>query len=248
MNLKDRVSIVTGAGQGIGKAIAQRLASAGSHVVIADIIQETAEETSREIARSAPGTRGFAALADVTVRGDVEALMRAVEERLGTIHILVNNSGITADALLVRLSPTDYSRVLRVNLLGAANCIRAAAPYMQEERRGRIINIASVIGLIGNIGQANYAASKSGLISLTRVAARKLGSWGITVNAVAPGFIRTQMTARLPAETVGEMQSRIPLGRLGEVEDVAAAVSFLASDAASYITGQILTVDGGMVM
>jgi len=246
MTLKGQVAIVTGAGQNIGKAIAMSLATDGAGICVLDINGRAAESAAEEIA--ARGGRAVAYKVDVSLFEEVMALVPKVLESFGTVDILVNNAGITRDNLLVRMKEEEWDAVIGVNLKGAFNCSRAFCRQMIKQRRGRILNVASVIGLTGNQGQANYAASKAGVIGLTKSMARELAPRGITVNAVAPGFIDTAMTQALSERASEQLISRVPISRLGRPEDVAAAVSFLVSDKASYITGQVLNVDGGMVM
>jgi len=243
-DLDDKVAMVTGGGRGIGRAIASELACGlGARVAVLDRDFEHALEVAAEIACGATGFR-----VDVTDQAAIEACVEAVERDLGPIEVLVNNAGLTRDNLLVRLSEEHWDAVMDVNLKGAYLMMKAVTRGMMKRRSGRIINIASVVGIVGNKGQANYAASKAGLIGLTKAAAKELASRNIRVNAVAPGFIETDMTAGLSAEARTALSAQIALGRLGAPEDVAAAVAFLASDAASYITGQVIVVDGGMVM
>lgn len=244
--MKGQVAIVTGAGQNIGKAIAMSLATDGAGICVLDINGRAAESAAEEIA--ARGGRAVAYKVDVSLFEEVMALVPKVLESFGTVDILVNNAGITRDNLLVRMKEEEWDAVIGVNLKGAFNCSRAFCRQMIKQRRGRILNVASVIGLTGNQGQANYAASKAGVIGLTKSMARELAPRGITVNAVAPGFIDTAMTQALSERASEQLISRVPISRLGRPEDVAAAVSFLVSDKASYITGQVLNVDGGMVM
>ena len=241
--LDGKVAMVTGSTRGIGRAIAVALTGAGAKVAVIGRDQVRAEQAASEIGG---GAKGYAC--DVTSQAAVEAAIGAIERDLGTIDILVHNAGVTKDNLFLRLADADFDVVLEANLKGAFRTIRAAARGMMKKRWGRIINITSVVGLIGNKGQANYAASKAGLVGLTKSIARELASRGITVNAVAPGFIETDMTAALTDEQRATLAKQIPLERLGQPQDVAAAVLFLASEGAAYITGQVLVVDGGMVM
>jgi 3-oxoacyl-[acyl-carrier protein] reductase len=242
--LDGKVAMVTGAGRGIGKAIATELACGmGAKVAVLDRDYEHALEVAADIACGAKGFR-----VDVVDGAAIEACVAEVERDLGPIEVLVNNAGITRDNLLARLSEEQWDGVLEVNLKGAYLTMKAVARGMMKRRSGRIINITSVVGLVGNKGQANYAASKAGLVGLTKSVAKELASRNVRVNAVAPGFIETDMTAGLPPQAREALGAQIALGRLGSPEDVASAVAFLASDAASYITGQVLVVDGGMVM
>lgn len=244
--LLNKNAIVTGSARGIGKAIAVKLAEEGANVVIVDVIQEEAEKTAREI--EAMGRKSMAMKVDVTNYKEVEGLLNKVKEEMGGVDILVNNAGITRDNLILRMTPEDFDLVINVNLKGVFNGIKAAFPIMMKQRGGKIVNIASVIGLIGNVGQANYAASKGGVIALTKTAARELASRGVCVNAVAPGFIQTAMTDKLSDIDKQKILAQVPMGRMGLPEDVAKAVLFLSSPDSDYITGQIITVDGGMVM
>jgi 3-oxoacyl-[acyl-carrier protein] reductase len=242
--LDDKVAMVTGAGRGIGRAIAKELACGqGAHVAVLDRDFEHALEVAAEIGC---GSKGFRV--DVVDTPAIEQCVAEVERDLGPIEILVNNAGITRDNVLVRLSDEQWDPVLEVNLKGAYRVMKTVVRGMMQRRSGRIINVASVVGLIGNKGQANYAASKAGLIGLSKSVARELASRNIRVNVVAPGFIETDMTAGLSTQAREALSAQIALGRLGKPEDVATVVAFLASDAASYITGQVIVVDGGMVM
>jgi 3-oxoacyl-[acyl-carrier protein] reductase len=233
---------VTGGARGIGRAIAETLARCGARVAIADLDLAAAEKTAGEIGEA----RGFAC--DVSDPAAVTMLIQTVEDAFGSLDILVNNAGITRDNLMARMKDEDWDAVMAVNLRSAFVAIRAAQRGMMKRRFGRIVNIASVVGLMGNKGQANYSASKAGLIGLTKTAAKELASRNILVNAIAPGFIQTAMTEKLPEEARAALAAQIPLARLGDPQDIANAVAFLASDLASYITGQVLVVDGGMVM
>ncbi|NOQ52198.1 MAG: 3-oxoacyl-[acyl-carrier-protein] reductase [Desulfuromonadaceae bacterium] len=244
--VQDKVAIVTGASRGIGRSISLALASQGAKIVAVDIDLEATEAFVAEL--KAQGTEAIAVQGNVTVAADVETLFKVAKETFERVDILVNNAGITRAALLLRMKEEDWDAVLSVNLKGAFLCSRAAAKLMSKQRSGRIINIASVVGQMGNAGQANYCASKAGLMGLTRSNARELAKRNVTVNAVAPGFIATAMTDALPEEKRQELAAQIPLERLGSAEDIAHAVLFLASDQAGYITGQVLGVNGGMYM
>jgi 3-oxoacyl-[acyl-carrier protein] reductase len=246
MKLKDKVAFVTGAAQGIGKATAVALAKEGANIVVSDINLELALQTAREI--EALGVKSLAVKTNVADLLEVEKSVEEAIKTMGKIDILVNNAGITKDNLLLRMKKEDWDAVLAVNLTGVFNCTKVVATLMMKQRYGKIINIASIVGQMGNFGQANYAASKAGVIGFTKAVARELASRGITVNAVAPGFIQTAMTEKIPEEVKKKMFEQIPLGKFGQPEDVAAAVVFLASPEADYITGQVLAVNGGMYM
>lgn len=243
---KDRVAVVTGASRGIGRAIALHLASLGCKVVASARNVAALESLVGEI--KAGGGDAFSVPGDVAVAADVERLFDEAGKAFGRVDILVNNAGITRDGLLVRMKEEDWDAVMDTNLKGAFLCCRAAAKLMGKQRYGRIINISSVVGEMGNAGQANYCASKAGLIGLTKSVARELAKRNVSVNAITPGFIVTDMTDVLSDKVKEDLQAQIPLGRLGEAEDIAHAVAFLASEAAGYITGQVLGVNGGMYM
>lgn len=244
ISLENKTAVVTGAGRGIGRAIALAFAQAGANVVCVSRTRQNSEKIAAEIA--ALGRKSLALALDVADGAAVEAAAQQAREWTGRVDILVNNAGVTRDELLLRMSGEDWDAVLDTNLKGAFHWIKALTRPMLKQRSGRIINIASIVGLTGNAGQANYAASKAGLIGLTKSVARELASRGVTCNAIAPGFITTDMTAKLTEEQRRALLDRIALGRLGEPEDVAGAAVFLASDAASYITGQVVVVDGGL--
>lgn len=247
ISLQDKVAIVTGGSRGIGRAIVETLAAAGARVVVNYKSNAAAAE---EVVHAIEGANGkaLAVQADVSTAEGVEALFKATLDQFGRLDILVNNAGITRDTLLLRMKEDDFDAVLDTNLRGVFLCTKAALRPMSKAKGGRIINITSVVGLMGNPGQSNYAAAKAGLIGFTKSVAREMASRAITVNAVAPGYIETELTDVLSEQVRGAILENIPLGRLGEPRDVANLVCFLASDAASYITGQTLTVDGGMVM
>ena len=240
------VAIVTGAAQGIGKAIATVLAKRKAAVLVSDRLFEKAEQTAAELI--ANGAVAAACEVDVASADAVHAMVERVLSLWGRLDVLVNNAGITRDGLILRMKEDDWNTVLSVNLKGTFHTIKAVLPVMSKQRRGRIINISSVVGAMGNAGQANYAASKAAVVGLTKTAAREYASRGITVNAVAPGFIDTAMTASLPAAVRESLLKQIPVGRFGVAEDVAHAVAFLASEEAAYITGQVIHVNGGMYM
>lgn len=244
--LADRVAIVTGSGQGIGRAVALELARRGAIVVTNDLTGCCADDTLEEV--RALGSDGLAITADVSDAAQVESMAAAVVEKYGKVDILVNNAGTTRDNLMMRMSEEDWDLVLRVNLKSAWLCSKAVLRPMMRKRYGRIINMASVSGIAGQAGQTNYSASKAGLIGMTRALAREVASRNITVNAVAPGFIKTKLTENLPQDILDTLVANIPMGRWGTVDDVSYAVSFLASEAAGYITGHVLSVDGGLVM
>ena len=245
--LTDKVAVVTGAALGIGRAIAETLAQCGAHVVVADLQVEKAEAAAKEIAANT-GRRAIAVQVDVADHDSAKAMIDRAITEFGRIDILVNNAGTTRDNLIMRMKEADWDLILNINLKGAFNCSQAVIRPMMKQRCGRIINISSVSGLAGQAGQTNYSSSKAGLIGFTKALAKEIGSRSITVNAVAPGFIETDLTADLPQEIKDTAIKMTPAGRFGKPEDVAYAVAFLASDEASFITGETLTVDGGLVM
>ena len=247
MLLDGKTALVTGASRGIGRAVALCLAAEGARVAINYAGNVKAAEEVKASVEAAGGT-AILCQADIADSAAVEAMVADVVKEFGAIDILVNNAGITRDTLLMRMKDEDFAKVLDTNLKGVFYCTKAVAKLMMKKRSGRIVNMASVVGLVGNAGQTNYAAAKAGVIGFSKSAAKELASRGITVNVVAPGFIGTDMTAGLPESVKEKMLTDIPLGRMGEPEDVANAVLFLASDQASYITGQVVNVDGGMVM
>ncbi len=245
-NLENKVAIVTGASRGIGKVIAEQIAKVGAKTVCVSRSLSDVEKVAKGI-----NEQGFTAIAmacDISNGVQYQELVKSAIEKFGSVDILVNNAGVTKDNLIMRMSEDDWDIVIDTNLKGAFNGTKAVTRHMMKQRSGRIINISSVVGLIGNAGQANYAASKAGLIGLTKATAKELASRGITANCIAPGYIETDMTNRLPEKMKNALIEQIPLGRIGQATDVAATVCFLASDEAGYITGQTFTVDGGMVM
>ncbi len=246
MSLSGKIALVTGAAQGIGREIALALATDGADVAICDVNLDAAQKTASDI--EAKGKKSLALKANVAASAEVTAMIEQIVEKFGRIDILVNNAGITRDGLLLRMKDDDWDLVLSINLKGAFLCTKAALKYMTKQRSGTVINIASIVGAMGNAGQANYVASKAGLIGLTKTIAREYANRGITANAVAPGFIETAMTQALPDNVRQELAKQIPMGKLGTPEDVANAVRFLASPWASYISGQVVHVNGGMYM
>lgn len=247
MKIKDKVAIVTGSGRGIGRAIAERLAKEGATLVICDVDETSAATTATEI-QNAYQVKTLGLKVDVTKAAEVEELVKKTVDAFGTINILVNNAGITRDGLLLRMKEEDWDLVLNVNLKSAFLCTKAAIKHIMRADYGRVINIASVVGLMGNAGQANYSASKGGMIAFTKTIAKEFAGKGTTANAIAPGFIQTPMTDKLKDEEKAKLAEMIPLKALGTANQVADAVAFLASPDAAYITGQVLAVDGGMTM
>jgi 3-oxoacyl-[acyl-carrier protein] reductase len=244
--LENQIAVVTGAGRGIGRAIALKLAAHGADIAAVDLKTDFVQETVEEVRKL--GRKAWAVAANVSEAASVEAAVEQILKEAGRVDILVNNAGITKDGLLMRMSEADWDAVLDINLKGTFLFTKAFSRAFVKQRSGRIVNIASVIGLIGNAGQCNYAASKAGVIGFTKSVARELASRGVTANAIAPGFIETKMTEALGPEARAGLLKQIPLASLGQPEDVAAAALFFASPAARYVTGQVLAVDGGMVM
>ena len=246
MKLKGKIAFVTGAAQGIGKAVAIALAKEGANIIISDINLELAAQTAKEV--ETLGVKTMTLKTNVADLADVEASVAEAAKTFGRIDIFINNAGITKDNLLVRMKKEDWDAVLSVNLTGVFNCTKAVSGLMMKQRYGKIVNIASIVGQMGNFGQANYAASKAGVIGFTKTVARELASRNVTVNAVAPGFIQTAMTDKLSDEVKKKMMEQIPLAKLGQPEDVANAVLFLSCPESDYITGQVIAVNGGMYM
>ena len=247
MQLKDNVAIVTGASRGIGLAIARKLASAGADIAVVDVLAEEAEEVAAKLTADF-GVKAKAWKTDISDFEATERMVKEVIEEFGQVTILVNNAGITKDTIILRMKEEQWDAVLAVNLKGAFNCTRHVASAMLKNRKGSIINISSVSGQMGNSGQANYSASKAGLIGMSKTVARELGGKGVRVNVIAPGFIETEMTEKIPEKYQKELKKIIPMKRLGSPEDIANATLFLASDISSYITGQVIAVNGGMYM
>lgn len=243
MQLKDKVAVITGSARGIGKSIAKKFLDNGAKVVISDVNFEMAQATATEF-----GPNAIAIACNVTNKAEVEKLMNEAKEKLGKIDILVNNAGITRDGLFVRMKEEDWDLVLNINLKGTFLASQAVASIMMKQRYGKIINLASVSGLFGNAGQANYASSKGGVVALTKVMARELAGRNVNVNAIAPGFIKSDMTDKLSDEIKANIAKQIPMGTMGEVEDIANTALFLASDTSKYITGQTIAVCGGLTM
>lgn len=246
MDLKGKVSFITGGARGIGFEIARAFARHGADIILGDIDQANLDKAVQELQTNAVKVEGY--IHDVSSLKSCEEVIKKAADSFGHVDILVNNAGITRDTLLMRMSEDDFDRVIAINLKGTFNCTKVVSRIMMRQRYGRIINIASVIGLIGNAGQVNYASSKAGIIGLTKSVAREFANRNVTVNAIAPGYIATEMTKMLPEEVTSRMLQNIPLGRPGTPLDVANAALFLASEYASYMTGQVLVVDGGMVM
>ena len=247
MKLENKVSVITGAARGIGKEVAMLFAEQGSDLAICDVNEEVLAETKAEIEEKTH-REVLTAKVDVTSIEDVENFIKKILDNFSSLDILVNNAGITRDNLLMKMSESEWDTVLDVNLKGAFNCTKAVTRPMMKQKKGKIVNMASIIGVMGNAGQANYAASKGGLIALTKTVAKELGSRNINANAIAPGFIKTDMTDKLGNDAKNKLLDLIPLRRMGEARDVAKLALFLASEEADYITGQVVKVDGGMVM
>jgi len=246
LSLKGKTVLITGGARGIGKEIAILFAREGADIALCDVDLEEANKTAKEI--QVLGREGLVIKADVTDLKDVQGMVDKILDKFKKLDILINNAGITKDNLVLRMSEEDWDKVIAVNLKGCFICTKIAAKVMLKQRSGRIINLASIIGIMGNAGQANYAASKAGIIALTKSVAKELASRGVLVNAIAPGFIKTEMTARLSEDIQKKMLSVIPLGRFGEPKDVADLALFLSSEGSSYITGQVIQIDGGMLM
>jgi len=244
--LKGKTALVTGSAQGIGKDIALALARAGANIIVNDVNSELAEQTAKEIQNL--GVQARVQVADITDSDAVKQMIQRITEEFSAIDILINNAGITRDGYIMRMTDEQWDMVLNINLKGAFNCIRGVARQMIKQRSGAIVNVSSVIGVMGNAGQINYSASKAGLLGVTKTAAKEFASRGIRVNAIAPGFIQTAMTESLPDEVREKYLSEIPLSRYGTTQEVANLVHFLVSDASSYITGQVIHVDGGLIM
>jgi 3-oxoacyl-[acyl-carrier protein] reductase len=245
--LKGKTALITGSARGIGKAIAEEYAANGATVIISDVLQDKADETAAEL-KQKYNVETMAVKADVSKYEEVEALINQITEKFGRLDILVNNAGVTRDNLIMRMTEQEWDLVININLKGVFNCTKAVSRPMMKQRSGRIINITSVVGEMGNPGQINYSASKAGVIGMTKTTAKELGSRGIRVNAIAPGFIVSEMTDKMTDQAKESLTRLIPLGNLGQPKDVAKAALFLASDMSEYITGQVINVCGGMVM
>ncbi|MBN2018450.1 MAG: 3-oxoacyl-[acyl-carrier-protein] reductase [Candidatus Cloacimonetes bacterium] len=240
-----KVALITGSARGIGKTIAQLFAQQGAHVVIADILQDEIDKIVSEFTSQDLKATGFTC--NITIEEEVELMMKEIVQQFGSLDILINNAGITSDTLLIRMKKADWDKVINVNLTGTFVCTQKAAKYMMKQRSGKIVNLSSIVGFIGNFGQANYAATKAGIIAFTKSAAKELASRNINVNAVAPGYIQTEMTSVLSEEVQQKYLENIPMKRAGTPTDVAKLVLFLSSEDADYITGQTIIIDGGMI-
>lgn len=246
MRLKGKTAVITGSANGIGRETAITFAKEGANVVVADFDESGGLDTVNTIKEN--GGAAFFQTVDVTSLESVQGLMKAAKEVYGSLDILINNAGITSDGFLTRLSETDWQKVINVNLTGVFYCTQAAVPYMIEQGKGKVISASSISGVYGNVGQTNYAATKAGVVGMTKTWAKELGKKGITVNAVAPGFIETGMVAKVPDKVIEKMKTNIPLGRLGKPSDIAKAYLYLASDDADYVNGTVLHIDGGIVV